>query len=248
MPTYDAEYGGRIGDQFQVGSLPRFLESAEEKQEDSQRREQDVFGFRPFHNATDGSLRYILRADGPSRDILRDEDEEVYSLVSYLYQWLDRYAMEFESGNMSMKQAKKALKEIIKLATPPPLSYDQNVKRRRNASRSSAQSPQPPQPPQQPQLPPPGEGFIQRLAPFQNNIFVAEILPHLAGIASWGEFEEDFIKRSQALVNKNAALKGVLSRMFSYVTEILKIYQVKEFHYRFSPPTPLREEDGSYYF
>ena len=223
-----SDYGGRIGNQFQVGSLPRFLESAGERQVDLRRREHALFDPRPVHDAD----------DGPSRDIFLDEDEEVYSLVSYISQWLDRYALEFESGNMSMRNAKKAIQEIIQLAAPPPLSYVRNPKQRRNSSRTSAQ----------PQLPPPGEGFIQRLAPFQNNIYIAEILTHLAGIASWDEFEEDFIKQSRALVNRNEVVNGVFLRMLFYVTNILKIVQVKEFHHRFSPPTPLREEDESYYF
>jgi hypothetical protein len=208
--------------------LPLFLENAE-KEEDLKIREQDLFGPRPFNDAVVGP-----------RHILREEDEEVHSLVSYLYQWLDMYARQFERGKMTMTQSKKAIQEIIQIAAPPPLLYVRNAKRRRKFSRTSAQ----------PQLPPPGEGFIQRLAPFQNNICIAEILTQLAGIASWVEFEEDFIQESQALVKKEAVVNDVLSRMFSYVTNILKIYQicrVKEFNYNLPPPTPLREEETFYF-
>ena len=131
---WDPNYRGRIGDNFQVGNLPLFLENAYEKEEDLEIREQDFFGPRHFNDA----------AEGPPRHILRKEDEEVHSLVSYLYQWLDRYARKFERGKLTMTQAKKAIQEIIQMAAPPPLLYVRNAKRRRNSSRTSAQ----------PQLPP----------------------------------------------------------------------------------------------
>ena len=70
-------------------------------------------------------------------DVLNDSvpDEEsmdlyylLYGLLNNLSRWLDTYATSFEHGQMTTRIAKKAIKDLVRIAQPQPLfRYKENM-------------------------------------------------------------------------------------------------------------------------